>query len=95
MVSRRAKRGKVLFKALRPVETMKLFSSLAEKVGLELAGKERKGSVDAGSLSQGRLFVLGHSQVRHLDCAFCAKDSKRRTRVCLPGIRYHWNTKPA
>ena len=29
--------------------------------------------------------MLGYSLIRHLDSAFCARDKKRRTRVCLPG----------
>ncbi|MPC33110.1 hypothetical protein E2C01_026452 [Portunus trituberculatus] len=32
----------------------------------------------------GKILVVGDSQVRHLDSMFCAKDRKRRTRVCLP-----------
>ncbi|XP_045136199.1 uncharacterized protein LOC123519077 [Portunus trituberculatus] len=34
---------------------------------------------------QDKILVVGDSQVRHLDAAFCAKDRKRMTRVCLPG----------
>ena len=67
------------------METRNAFGALEEasspSTGLD---KERK-EADAGSLPQGRVFVLGHSQAKPLDSLFCARDRKRRTRMCLPG----------
>ena len=63
--------------------------SVVEEVGEEVqvvgADRERKEGADAGTLPQGKVVVLGDSQVRHLDSAFCGRDRTRRTRVCLPG----------
>ena len=41
--------------------------------------------VDDKSLPTGNILVVGDSQVRYLDRTFCARDKKRRTRVCFPG----------
>ena len=91
VVCRGAKRMKVL-KAPRlegrHVETRNPFSVLQGVTGEEVdavGGDKRKEGADAVTLPQGRVFVLGDSQVRHLDSAFCARDRKRRSRVCLPG----------
>ena len=43
------------------------------------------GEVDGKSQPGGNILVVGDSQVRYLDRAFCAKDRKHRTRVCFPG----------
>ena len=34
-----------------------------------------------------KILIIGDSQVRYLDSAFCNKDRKNRTRVCMPGAR--------
>ena len=47
--------------------------------------KKKKERANTGSLLQGRVIVLGDSQVKHLDSAFCARDRKCKTRVCQPG----------
>ena len=40
---------------------------------------------DEPSLSNSKILVVGDSQVKYLDRTFCARDRKRRTRVCFPG----------
>ena len=40
---------------------------------------------DDTSLPKGKILVVGDSQVRFLDRAFCARDRKHRMRVCFPG----------
>ncbi|MPC90546.1 hypothetical protein E2C01_085538 [Portunus trituberculatus] len=40
---------------------------------------------DEFSLPTGKILVVEDNQVRHLVSALCAKDRKRRTRLCLPG----------
>lgn len=64
--------------------------SVLEEVGEEeghVAGedKERKEGADGRTLPQGRVLVLGNSQVRPLDSAFCVRDRTRRSRMCLSG----------
>ena len=41
--------------------------------------------VDGKSQPGGNILVVGDSQMRYLDRTFCARDRKRRTRVCFPG----------
>ncbi|MPC87590.1 hypothetical protein E2C01_082456 [Portunus trituberculatus] len=78
-----AKRRKVV-KAPQRVEMENSFAVLE---GVE-EEKEEVGSDEVrraeGSLPAGKILVIGDSQVRHLDTAFCDKDRRRRTR-CLPG----------
>ncbi|MPC49671.1 hypothetical protein E2C01_043481 [Portunus trituberculatus] len=85
VVSSGAKRRKVL-RATQRVETENSFAVLE---GVE-EEKEETGSDEVsrveGSLPAGKILLIGDSQVRHLDAAFCDKDSWRRTRVCLPGV---------
>ena len=63
------------------VVTANAFSVLEE----EGEAEERREGVDGRTLPQGNVIVFGDSQIRHLDSAFCSRDSKRRSRVCLPG----------
>ena len=70
------------------VETANPFSVLeevAEEERVEGEAQERREGADGPTLPQGKVIVLGDSQVRHLDSAFCARDRENRTRVCLPG----------
>ena len=71
------------------VETTNPFSVLEgvteEEEQVASEERERKEGADGRTLPQGRVLVLGDSQVRHLDSAFCARDRTRRSRVCLPG----------
>ncbi len=69
------------------VETKNPFNVLEEgkEKEVDTAGGGKKEGADAVTLPQGRVLVFGDSQVRHLDSAFCARDRKRRSRVCLPG----------
>ena len=55
-----------------------------EEAGLQGA-KERK--ADAKSLHEGKVLVVGYSQIKFLDRTFCVKDRKCRTRMCFPGTR--------
>ncbi len=79
-----AKRVKVL--RAPSVETKNPFNVLEEGKEKEVdrAGGGKKEGADAVTLPQGRVLVFGDSQVRHLDSVFCARDRKRRSRVCLP-----------
>ncbi|MPC34504.1 hypothetical protein E2C01_027896 [Portunus trituberculatus] len=83
VVSSGAKRRKVL-RATQRVETE---NSLAVLEGVEEEKEEAESDEVRrveGSLPAGKILLIGDSQVRHLDTAFCDKD-RRRTRVCLPG----------
>ncbi|MPC47998.1 hypothetical protein E2C01_041762 [Portunus trituberculatus] len=71
VVSSGAKRRKIL-RAPQLVETSNSFAML------ECVDEERERE-KAG----GKIVVVSDSQMRHLDSGFCAKDRKRRTRVCL------------
>ena len=88
VVCRGTKRRKVL-KVPHHVETRNAFSVLEsateEEVKVARGGKEGEDKADEGTLPAGKVFVYGDSQVRHLDSAFCARDRKNRSRVCLPG----------
>ena len=92
VVCRGAKRRKVVKTPrleVNHVETRNPFSVLEgvaeEEPDVAGGDKERRDGADGDSLPQGRVMVFGDSQVRHLDSAFCARDRKRRERVCLPG----------
>ena len=70
------------------VETANPFSVLEdveEEGRVEGEAQERREGADGRTLPQGKVIVLGDSQVRFLDGAFCARDRQRRSRVCLPG----------
>ena len=86
VVCRGAKRRKVLTAPRQEVETKNPFSVLEGEAEeeVDVAGGE-EGRPDAPTLVGGNVLVLGDSQVRHLDSAFCAKDRRKRFRVCLPG----------
>lgn len=59
---------------------------VAEKEGrVEGEAQERREGADGCTLPQGKVIVLGDSQIRHLDSSFCARDREHRSRVCLPG----------
>lgn len=66
------------------VECKNSFLALSGLKEVEEEVKEVR-KVDANSLPRGNILVVGDSQVRYLDRAFCARDRKRRTRVCFPG----------
>ncbi len=85
VVCRGAKRVKVL--RAPSVETKNPFIVLEEgkEKEVDTAGGGKKEGADAVTLPQGRVLVFGDSQVRHLDSVFCARDRKRRSRLCLPG----------
>lgn len=66
------------------VETANPFSVLQDEAVVgEVQGRRER--ADGHSLPEGNVVVLGDSQVRHLEDEFCARDRKRRSRVCLPG----------
>ncbi len=52
-----------------------------------MAGGDKKEGADAVNLPQVRVLVFGDNQVRHLVSAFCARERKRRSRVCFLGTR--------
>ena len=59
-----------------PLTTTNVFSSL-EEVDLSKA--------EEGTLPASKTLIVGDSQVRYLDRAFCDRDRRNRTRVCFPG----------
>ena len=70
------------------VVTANAFSVLeeAEEEGrVQGEAQERREGVDGRTLPQGKVLVLGDSQVRHLESCFVARDREVRSRVCLPG----------
>ena len=66
------------------VECRNSFHALSELKEDEKEVEEVR-KVVADSLPRGNILIVGDSQVRYLDRAFCARDRKRRTRVCFPG----------
>ncbi|MPC41273.1 hypothetical protein E2C01_034861 [Portunus trituberculatus] len=85
VVSGGGKRRKVI-RALHRVETTNSFVVLegVEEEGEKAGGDEMRRADD--SLSAGKILIVGNSQVRHVDSAFCAKDKERRKRVCRAEI---------
>ena len=65
-----------------PVETRNSFSALEEG---KTEDKEDGERADVRSLPTGNVVVIGDSQTRYLDRAFCDRDRQCRIRLCLPG----------
>ncbi|MPC45802.1 hypothetical protein E2C01_039507 [Portunus trituberculatus] len=90
VVSSGAKRRKIL-KAPQRVETKNSFAVLEgveeekEKAEGDKVRRVEESPPTDKILSAGKILVIGDSQVRHLNMAFCDKDRERRTRLCLPG----------
>ncbi|MPC66808.1 hypothetical protein E2C01_060961 [Portunus trituberculatus] len=84
VVSLGTKRRKVL-RATQRVETGNSFAVLeGVEEEKEEAGIDEVRRVE-GSLPVSKILLIGDSQVRHLDAAFCDKDRRMRTRMCLLG----------
>ena len=64
-----------------PVETRNSFSVLE---GEKTEDKEDGERADVRSLPTGNVVVIGDSQTRYLDRAFCDRDRQCIIRLCLP-----------
>ena len=71
-----------------PLECRNSFEALSDDLREEAPKEDEQRQqerTDGSTLSSGKILVMGDSQVRFLDKAFCVRDRRRRTRVCFPG----------